>query len=323
MHIIQEEIGLPNLTEVVLGDHHSVFTFSPLPQGFGTTIGNALRRTLLSSLPGAAVTGVKIKGVSHEYMVVKGSKDSVLDMMLNLKQLAVSMESSTPVMLKLKTTKAGEITAKDIDVPGGVTIHNPEMYITTLDKSSSLDMEIRIEKGVGFRPTVIGETQDAEMLDIDAVFSPLKRVHYDVEATRVGQRVDLDKLELEIKTRGSLTPREALFFSAGVLESYFGLFNADKVSVEPSFRTDADSLSKKAGPEGPAAVGTSNYTPIEILGLSPRTLNALINGNIGSIEELIQCNPSRLANLRGFGKKALTEVDEALEKRGFKLLIEE
>lgn len=323
MHIIQEEIGLPTLTEVVLGDHHSLFTFSPLPQGFGTTIGNALRRTLLSSLPGAAVTGVKMKGVSHEYMVVKGSKESVLDIMLNLKQLALSMESSAPVFLKLKTNKAGEITAKDIEVPGGVTIHNPEMYITSLDKNASLDMEIRVEKGVGYRPSVIGETSDAEMLDMDAVFSPLKRVHYNVEATRVGQRVDLDKLELEIKTRGSLTPKEALFFSAGVLESYFALFNTDKVSVEAGFRTDADSLSKKTGNDGPAAVGTSNYTPIEILGLSPRTLNALINGNIGSIEELIQCNPSRLANLRGFGKKALTEVDEALEKRGFKLLIEE
>lgn len=323
MHIIQEEIGLPKLTETVLGDHHALFTFSPLPQGFGTTIGNALRRTLLSSLPGAAVTGVKIKGISHEYSVVKGSKESVLDIMLNLKQLAVSMESTSPIILKLKTNKAGEVTAKDIDVPGGVTIHNPEMYITTLDKSSSIDMEIRIEKGVGYRPTVIGESQDAEMMDIDAVFSPLKRVHYNVEATRVGQRVDLDKLELEIKTRGSLTPKEALFFSAGILESYFGLFNTDKMSVEPDFRTDADSLSRKVGSEGPAAVGTSNYTPIEILGLSPRTLNALINGNIGSIEELVQCNPSRLANLRGFGKKALTEVDEALEKRGFKLPTEE
>lgn len=325
MHIIQEEIGLPKVSENSLGDFHSVFTISPLPQGYGTTLGNALRRTLLSSLPGAAVTGVKIKGVTHEYTVVKGCKESVLDIMLNLKQLAVSMEGTEPVVLKLKAKKTGEVTAKEIETPTGVTIHNPELYITTLDKGASLEMEIRIEKGVGYRPALIGKAKNAEMIEIDAVFSPLRRVHYTVEATRVGQRTDLDKLSLEIKTKGSLAPEEAMKFAASVMESYFNIFNREQEQVEPEFMSDFEKIAAKAKEEEEStnAQKNSSYTPIEILGLSPRTLNALINGNIGSIEELTEANPAKLANLRGFGKKALTEVADALEKRGLALAEEE
>ncbi|MFA5854841.1 MAG: DNA-directed RNA polymerase subunit alpha [Candidatus Gracilibacteria bacterium] len=322
MHIIQEEIGLPKISEQKLGDFHSTFTISPLPQGYGTTLGNALRRVVLSSLPGAAVTGIKIKGVTHEYAVLKGVKDSVLDIMLNLKQLALSMEGAQTQTLTLKAKQPGVVKAKDINVPGGVEIHNPDLYITTLDKGGILEMEIRIEKGVGYRAAVIGEhpSGDAEMIEIDAVFSPLKRIHYSIEATRVGQRTDLDKLILEIKTNGSLTPDEALKFSSKVLESYFNIFNRDEKPVEPEFMSDFEKIAAKTKAEDDSAKPQQqSYTPIEILGLSPRTLNALINGGIGSIEELTKCTESKLANLRGFGKKALTEVSDALEKRGFSI----
>lgn len=326
MHIIQEEIGLPKMTEQKMGDFHSTFTISPLPQGYGTTLGNSLRRVMLSSLPGTAVTGVKTKGVTHEYTVTKGAKDSVLDIMLNLKQMALSMDGSEKRMLSLKVKQPGVVTAGDIELPSGVTVHNPDLYITTLDKGGVLDMEIRIEKGVGYRPSVIGERtdSDAEMIEIDAVFSPLKRIHYTVEATRVGQKTDLDKLLLEVKTNGSLTPEEAVKFAGSVLESYYNIFNRDQEPVEPEFMSDFEKIAAKAKAEEESShPQQQSYTPIEILGLSPRTLNALINGGIGSIEELTKCSESKLSNLRGFGKKALTEVADALEKRGFALSSED
>ena len=322
MHIIQEEIGLPKMSEHKLEDFNSTFTLSPLPQGYGTTLGNGLRRTMLSSLPGAAVTGIKIKGVTHEYTVLKGVKDSILDIMLNLKQLAVSMDGSETRMVSVKVKKPGVVTAEDIDLPSGVTIHNPDLYLTTLDKGGSLDMELRLEKGVGYRPALIGESRggDAEMIEIDAVFSPLRRIHYTVEATRIGQRTDLDKLLLEVKTNGSITPEEAVKFAGSVLESYFNIFNRNQEPVEPEFMSDFEKIAAKAKAEEESSKPSQqSYTPIEILGLSPRTLNALINGGIGSIEELTKCSEAKLANLRGFGKKALTEVADALEKRGFAL----
>lgn len=326
MHIIQEEIGLPKISENKQGDFHSTFTVSPLPQGYGTTVGNALRRTMLSSLPGAAVTGIKIKGASHEYTVLKGAKDSVLDIMLNLKQLAVSMDLKEPVILKLQSKKPGEITAKDIETVTGVKIHNPELYITTLEKGGSIDMQIRIEKGVGYRSVVIGKSSDddTEMIEVDAVFSPLKKIHFSVDATRVGQNTDLDQLHLEVKTNGSLTPEDALKFASGVLESYFNIFNRDQEPVEPEFMSDFEKIAKKAKEEEEStSPKQESYTPIEILGLSPRTLNSLINGDIGSIEQLTKCSESKLANLRGFGKKALNEVKDALEKRGLAMSDEE
>ncbi|MFA5792536.1 MAG: DNA-directed RNA polymerase subunit alpha [Candidatus Gracilibacteria bacterium] len=326
MHIIQEEIGLPKISEQKIGDHESMFTISPLPQGYGTTLGNALRRVMLSSLPGTAVTGIKVKGVTHEYTTVKGVKDSMLDIMLNLKQLALSSEGAQTQTLTLKAKQVGVVTAGDIDTPSGVTIHNPDLYITTLDKGGSIEMEIRVEKGVGYRASVIGEhhDNDAEIIEIDAVFSPIKRIHYSVDATRVGQKTDLDKLTLEVKTNGSLTPDEAVKFAGKVLESYFNIFNRDKDVVEPEFMSDFEKIAAKAKAEEESTKPQQqSYTPIEILGLSPRTLNALINGGIGSIEELTKCNESKLSNLRGFGKKALTEVSDALEKRGLTLSAEE
>ncbi|MBU0981384.1 DNA-directed RNA polymerase subunit alpha [Patescibacteria group bacterium] len=325
MHIIQEEIGLPSITEKSLGDFHSTFTISPLPSGYGTTLGNGLRRVMLSSLPGAAVTGLKIKGVTHEYTVLKGVKDSVLDIMLNLKQLALNKDTVEPSVLKLKTKKAGAVTAKDIETPSDVEILNPDLYITTLEKNSTLEMEIRVEKGVGYRATVIGQKSDdsAEMIEIDAVFSPLKKIHYHVENTRVGQRTDLDKLHIEIKTNGSINPEDAMKFSANVLESYFNIFNRDQTPVEPEFMSDFEKIAAKAEEEESTKPKQESYTPIEILGLSPRSLNSLINGDIGSIEQLVKCTETKLANLRGFGKKALTEVKDALEKRGLSLADEE
>lgn len=321
MHYIQEEIGIPKIRIQKISDSHAVFTVSPLPTGYGMTIGNAFRRVLLSSLPGAAVTGVRIDGITYEYATIKGVKESVLDIILNLKLLQLQKVSKEPAMAVLKTNKEGVVLAKHIQFPSDVEVLNPDLYITTLDKGGKLNMEIRIEKGVGYIPIAQMQKSDttANIILVDAFFSPVKKVRYDVESTRVGSLTNLDKLTLEIQTNGAITPEDALKFSSNVLKSYFSLFNVAEVAVESDFMIDATKITAKEKEEEAKKPTQEAYTPIEILGLSPRTLNALINGDIGSIEMLTKCSESKLTNLRGFGKKALTEVQSALENRGLKL----
>lgn len=321
MHQIQAEIGIPKIKTERVSANHAIFTVSPLPPGYGTTVGNSFRRILLSSLPGASVTGVKIDGVSHEYSTVKGVKDSILDMTLNLKLLNIKKETSEPSTLTLSSNKEGVVLAKDIKCPSDVEILNPDQYITTLDKGGKLTMEIRVEKGVGYIPAPQRQKEetDSDMIVLDSVYSPVRKVRYEVESTRVGQMTNLDKLKLEIMTDGSITPEDALKFSSNILQSYFSLFNQENAIIEEDFMSDFQKIQEKEQEEEKNKPAQESYTPIEILGFSPRTLNALINGGIGSVEQLEKCTESKLTNLRGFGKKALTEVAEALESRGSSL----
>ncbi|EKD48098.1 MAG: hypothetical protein ACD_65C00126G0008 [uncultured bacterium] len=325
MHIIQEEIGLPKIVIDKKGKHHAVITISPLPSGYGITLGNALRRVMLSSLPGAAVSGVKIKGISHEYTTIKGVKESILDILLNLKQLNVRKESKEKSILNLTVSKTGEVTAKDIKTASDVEILNKDLYITTIDRGGKLEMEIYVEKGVGFKPSTLEkkEGQDTAIIEIDQVFTPIEKIKYDIEAVRVGKMTNLDKLIMEIETNGSIEPEEAIKFAANVLKSYFGIFDKSDKPVEAEFMSDFDQIAKKSAEDEAKKPQQEMYTPIEILGLSPRTLNALINGGIGSIEQLTKCTESKLNNLRGFGKKALTEVENALKERGLGLTKDE
>lgn len=321
MHIIQEEIGIPKIKTENIGENHTVFVVGPLPTGYGVTLGNALRRGLLSSLPGACVTGIKISGVSHEYTAVKGVKESVMDITLNLKLLDLSKTTKETSIITLDTSKGGAIYAKDIKCGSDVEILNPDLYICTLEKGATLKIEMTVDKGVGYSPaTTRQKTEtDAQMVLVDAMFSPVKKVRYDVEATRVGQMTNLDKLTLEIKTDGSISPEDALKFSSNLLQSYFNLFNVENIMVEGDYMSDIKSILEKEKQEEANKPTQESYTPIEILGFSPRTLNALINGGIGSIEQLSKCTESKLTNLRGFGKKALTEVADALGKKGLAL----
>jgi len=321
MHLIQEEIGLPKITNEEVNQTTSIFTISPLPSGFGTTLGNAMRRVLLSSIPGSAVTGIKVKGKNYEYSTIEGASDSVLQMLLNLKQLQVKLTSGTTVDLTLKANKKGDVTAKNIEAQAGVEILNPELVITTLEDSSNLEITIRVEKNVGY--VTSKEKQNTENLAdwiwTDAFFSPVKKVRFTQDNTRVGQMTNLDKLTLEIETNGSITPLEAMRFSSNLLTSYFSLFNEEKIAVESDFLSSSESISSKQQSQVVEAPAKETYTPIEILGLSPRTLNACINGDIGSIEQLVKCSEAKLSNLRGFGKKALNEVKDALAGRGLAL----
>ncbi|MBU1090088.1 DNA-directed RNA polymerase subunit alpha [Patescibacteria group bacterium] len=331
MHIIQKEIGLPKISAKKVGDNHTLFTVAPLPNGYGMTLGNAFRRVLLGSLPGAAVAAVKVKGATHEYSALSGVKDSLLNSLLNLKQLNIKKHSKKPAILKLEVkNRSGEVRAKDISKDADVEILNPDLVITTLDKKSELKMEIVVEKGVGYLPAAERQKNNKEvgLIYLDAMFSPVERVRYDVTATRVGGMTNLDKLELEVKTNGSMNPEDAIKFASNVLKSYFNLFNTKEEAVEEEFATDPEKIAAEekinaTGPTGEddaeSKPSTEKYTPIETLQFTPRTLNALINGGIGSVEQLVKCGQSKIEELRGFGSKAFDEVNEKLAAKGLKL----
>ncbi len=329
MHQIHTEIGAPRIiTKEIDGAFHVLFTMKPLPSGFGHTVGNALRRVLLSSVPGAAVTGFKIKGVSHEYTAMPGIKDTVLDILLNLKNLRVKKHSVEPTFITLKVKKAGVVTAKEFKVSSDIEIMNPELYITHLDTDGvEFDMEVRIEKGVGYKSIadLKMENEDPSLMLVDASFSPVLKVAYTVHSDRVGQRTDLDAVEIEILTDKSINAEEALMFGSNMMMSYFGLFNKDGILVEENYMANIDEILVKEKEEKEMEIEKSKetYTPIEILNLSPRSLNALINGGIGSIEQLTKCTESKLSNLRGFGKKAMNEVKDALRVKGLALFGDE
>lgn len=321
MHIIQAEIGIPQVSIEKLEDNNVLISVEPLPRGYGMTLGNALRRVLLSSVPGVAFVGVKIDGVKHEYSSVPGVKDSVLDFILNLKGVVFRMESKEPVTVELKVSKhTGDVKAGQIACPTGVEVMNPDYVITSIDKKNAvLDVKIFLQKGVGYQAVDHGKNTDPDLILTDAIYSPIKKVRFDVSSTRVGQMTDLDKLELEIVSNGSFDASESLKFASDILGSYFGYFNTTGTPADAEFMSTAHDIMAKQQVEEEKATRTE-YTPIEILNLSPRTLNALINGGIGSIEQLTQCTSSKLGNLRGFGKKAMDEVRDALAKRGLTLI---
>jgi DNA-directed RNA polymerase subunit alpha len=248
-------------------------------------------------------------------------KESVLDIGLNLKLLNIRKDSKEPSTITLETSKAGKILAGHIKCTSDIEILNPEQHIATLESSSKLKIEMRIEKGVGYIPATVRqkEEKDPSIILLDAIYSPVKKVRYDVQATRVGQMTNLDKLTLEIHTNGAISPQDALKFASNILNSYFNLFNIENIMVEQEYMSDIKSILEKEKEEKANKPTQESYTPIEILGFSPRTLNALINGGIGSIEQLSKCTESKLTNLRGFGKKALTEVKTALSKKNMAL----
>jgi len=324
MHIIQEEIGLPtfSVTPVTKGDDtHAIFAIGPLPPGFGMTLGNALRRVLLSSLPGAAVMSVRLQGVQHEYSTIKGVQETIVDIGLNLKKLKMRKHSKEPTVITLQAKGPSIVTAKDLEASSDIEILNGDLHLLTMEKGGAIDMQITVGKGVGYAPSSERNKKQNEpgLIHIDAVYSPVEKVRFEVEASRVGQRTDLEKLVMDVQTNGSLTAEDAMQFAAQLLNGYFEYFGSAEKRVEPEFVADFS----RAGPQmmetGGDLSAKESYTPIEILNFSPRTLNALINAGVGSIEQLTKCTESALSNFRGFGAKALDEVKQTLGERGLKL----
>jgi len=323
MHIIHHTIGVPKIIKKVIDTNEAHFTVGPLPSGYGVTIGNSLRRVMLSSIPGARVTGIKVKGITHEYATLPGIKDSILDIMLNLKNLVVSKTDSEIEWIHFVKSKAGVVTAGDIKTSGGLTILNPELIITEIDRDGfELNLSIRIEKGVGYKgiEELKKDEEDVHVLLLDANFSPVQSVKYEVSSIRFGEMTNLDSLDITVKTNGVMSPEDVLRFSGDMLTSYFGLFNEEGLQIEGEFIGDIKQIIEKEKQEVKSELEKETYTPIEIMGLSPRTLNALVNGDILSIEQLTRCTEAKLSSIKGFGKKAMTEVRDSLRERNCKLL---
>jgi DNA-directed RNA polymerase subunit alpha len=323
MHIIHELIWVPKISQKDLDTNVSSFEVSPLPRGYGVTLWNSLRRVLLSTIPGTKVTWIKVKWVSHEYSSLPGVKDSVLDIMLNLKDLIIDKKDIWIEWLKLEKNKAGVVTAWDIKTPAGVEILNKDLYITEIDKDwLELDIEIRVEKNVWYKSIedLKQVEEDVNVLLVDANFSPVLNVKYEIEKVRSWDISNLEKLKMEVLTSWVIRPVDALKFSADILTSYFGLFNEEGLQVEWQFISDVKELLEKEKEEIKEELEKETYTPIEIMWLSPRTLNALINWNILSVEQLTKCTETKLGLIKWFGKKAMTEIREALAERWLKLL---
>jgi len=291
----------PALTEESVTDIRSRFVIEPLEPGFGYTLGNSLRRTLLSSIPGAAVTSIKIDGVLHEFTTVPGVKEDVTELILNLKGLVVSSESDEPVTMYLRKQGPGDVTAADIAPPAGVTVHNAELHIATLSDKGRLEVELTVERGRGYVSAVQNKQPGQEIgrIPIDSIYSPVLKVTYKVEATRVEQRTDFDRLIVDVETKSSISPRTAIASAGSTLVELFSLCReldetAEGIDIGPS-PTDA-------------ALAADLALPIEELDLTVRSYNCLKREGIHSVGELISRSEADLLDIRNFGAKSIDEV---------------
>lgn len=299
----------PTLSEEILTDSRSQFVIEPLEPGFGYTLGNSLRRTLLSSIPGAAVTSIRIDGVLHEFTTVPGVKEDVTDIILNLKSLVVSSEEDEPVTMYLRKQGPGEVTAGDIVPPAGVTVHNPGMHIATLNDKGKLEVELVVERGRGYVPAVQNRASGAEIgrIPVDSIYSPVLKVTYKVDATRVEQRTDFDKLILDVETKSSITPRDALASAGKTLVELFGL--ARELNVE------AEGI--EIGPSPAEADHIASFAlPIDDLDLTVRSYNCLKREGVHTVGELVSRTESDLLDIRNFGQKSIDEVKVKLHLGG-------
>jgi DNA-directed RNA polymerase subunit alpha len=321
------DFQIPRITSESVEDNRGSFVIEPLDRGFGYTFGNSLRRVLLSSLAGAAVTSVRIEGVAHEFSTITGVAEDVTDIVLNLKGIVCRMHSdASEVEAPLVVTGPGEVTAKDIDLPAGVEILNPDVHIATLEKKTKLEMYMTIGRGRGYRPAEENKSPDQPIgvIPIDSIFSPVRRVAYSVEGARVGQRTDYDKLTLDIETDGSIEPVAALREASEILISQLAIFT-DADRVEELRQGPAGQLDgSPAG--GPQAVGAGGAAPgpmhdilIEELELGVRSYNCLKRAGIQTVGDLISKSENELAAIPNFGKKSIDEVVETLHARGLDL----
>jgi len=301
----------PTLHEEVLGPNRSRFILDPLEPGFGYTLGNSMRRTLLSSIPGAAVTNIRIQGVSHEFSTIAGVKEDVVEVILNIKNLVVSSEHDAPVVAHLTKSAAGPVTAADIQVPAGVEVHNKDLVIATLNAKGKLETEFIIERGRGYVQASQNRNPDAEagVIPVDSIYSPVLKVSYRVEATRAGEFTNFDKLIVDVETKPSVEPRDAVASAGSTLVELFGL--AKELNEE------AEGI--EIGP-APVEVAASNElsTPIEDLDLTVRSYNCLKREGINTVSELIALSEDQLMNIRNFGSKSVDEVRDKLSELGLK-----
>lgn len=302
----------PTLTEDNISEFRSRFVIEPLEPGFGYTLGNSLRRTLLSSIPGAAVTSVRFEGVSHEFTTIPGVAEDVTEIILNIKDLVVSSEHDEPITAYLRKTGAGQVTAADISAPAGVEVHNPELVIATLNEKAQFELELTIERGRGYVSATQNRNEDAEVgrIPIDSIYSPVLKVTYRVEATRAGERTDFDRLVVDVESKPAISPRDAIASAGSTLVELFGLAR--------ELNTAAEGV--EIGPAPVDAVLSNELAvPIEDLDLSVRSYNCLKREGINTVSELVALSEAQLMNIRNFGQKSVFEVRDKLIELGLSL----
>lgn len=289
------------------GTNYAKFVISPLEQGYGLTVGNSLRRVLLSSLSGIAVTSVKIAGVKHQFSTLSGMKEDVVEFVLNLKKVRFAGDTDKPVKATISVSGPGEFTAKDIKVGGGLSVANPELVLGTLSKGAKMEAEITVEKGMGYSPAEERSSDSIGLIPVDASFSPVKRVSYKIEETRVGRLTNYDKLILDIWTDGTVDAGDALTESAKILLSYFGQI------VNPK-KTEKAAVEKKDD------LGLVGRLSVEEVGLPTRVANALIKAGFETVDQLAYAKKEDLVKVRNLGEKSLKIIAAALGTKGVEFL---
>ena len=302
----------PKLSETVVDDHRSRFEIGPLEPGFGYTLGNSLRRTLLSSIPGAAVTGIRLDGVLHEFSTIPHVKEDVTEIILSIKQIVVSSEHDEPIVAYLRKSGAGVITAADITAPAGVEIHNPELVIATLNDKAKFELELTIERGRGYVSSQQNRNEAAEagQIPVDSIYSPVLKVTYRVEATRAGERTDFDRLVVDVETKAAISPRDAMASAGRTLTELFGLAR--------ELNTAAEGIEIGPAPVD-QVISNELQIPIEDLDLSVRSYNCLKREGINNVSELVALSEHQLMNIRNFGQKSVDEVRDKLIEMGLSL----
>ena len=315
-----KQVLLPSKPRIISEEGFAgTYEIDSLYPGYGHTLGNSLRRIILSSLPGTAITSVKITGVDHEFSAVPGVKEDVINIILNLKKVRIKIHTEEAQTLTLKVSGAKAVTAGDIKVTGQVEIMNPELHIATIgDKNASLEIEMRVEKGLGYVPREILQKDrvDIGTITLDAIFSPIRRVNYEVENMRVGDRTDFNKMKLFIETDGTIMPREALEESIRIM---IAQLKAIVGFVEPEVEEKADESTDEKDEESKDAEVEFMKTRVETLDLSARTVNALANANIRTVGGLARKKEKDLLELEGLGAKGIQEIKKALANFGVTL----
>jgi DNA-directed RNA polymerase subunit alpha len=303
-------VARPQIQEESVTPTRSRFAIEPLEPGFGYTVGNSLRRTLLSSIPGAAISSIRIEGVLHEFSTIPKVTEDVTDIILNLKELVIRSEADEPVTVYLKAKGPGAVTAGDIAPPAGVEVLNPDMHIATLGKGGSLEMEMTVERGVGYRMADKNKKprDPIGVIPVDSIFSPVRRVSYSVENTRVEQMTDRDRLILDVETDGSISPREALASAGGTL--------LELVQLVAEL---AEAPSMQVGPAEDDSMPSDYSITVEELNLSVRSYNCLKREGINSVGDLVTKSEAELMDIRNFGQKSIDEVKAKLEELGLGL----
>ena len=320
-----QELKKPNSLEIKSGGdpkRKATFVAEPLERGFGLTLGNALRRVLLSSLQGAAVTSIKIENVLHEFSSLAGVREDITDIVLNVKQVALRMEGEGPKRLQLSATGPADVKAGDIAVSGDIEVMNPDLLICHLDEGATLNMELTADVGKGYVPAVANRPADAPigLIPVDSLFSPIKQVAYKVENTRVGQELDYDRLSLTLETDGTVTPEDAVAYAARILQDQLQLF----VHFEEALAAAAPSVGVAAAATGETESDANQINryllkKVDELELSVRSANCLKNDNIIYIGDLVQKTEAEMLRTPNFGRKSLNEIKEVLSSMGLRL----